>query len=421
MLKRVRQHTHQRILQVLEAQFPETAATSPELLAHHALRGEQWDKALAYFRQAGEQALARSAYREAVAAFEQALIALQHLPDSRDTREQAIDLRLALRTALRPLGYLGRILVALREAEALAEALNDPWRLGQVFVFLSQHFSNRGAYDQAIAAAQRALALATASGEIVIHALANFYLGSTYEAQGNYDRAIDCLRQTVASFDGARRHERVGQVTLPSVHSRAYLAWCHAELGAFAEGRACGEEGLHIAEEVAHPASLMWASWGMGLLSLRQGDVPKALSWLERAVGICHEADLVVYSFRMAAALGEAYTLGERVADAVSLLTQTMTKSVATERPPLEILCSLSLGEAHMVAGRLEEAHVLAERALALARGHQERGHQACVLRLLGAIAARPFRAHASRSALPAGPRSGRGAWHAPAPGPLPP
>src|SRR5215471_10038094 len=103
LLKSVRRHSHQRIAQVLETQFSETAATAPALLAYHALRGELWDKALAYFRQAGEQAVARSAHREAVAAFEQALIAVQHLPDSRDTHEQAIDLRLALRQTLRPL------------------------------------------------------------------------------------------------------------------------------------------------------------------------------------------------------------------------------------------------------------------------------------------------------------------------------
>ena len=46
------------------------------------------------------------------------------------------------------------------------------------------------------------------------------------------------------------------------------------------------------------------------------------------------------------------------------------------------------MGEAHLLAGRLEEAHALAERALALAREHQERGHQAYALRLLGEIAA---------------------------------
>ena len=91
----------------------------------------------------------------------------------------------------------------------------------------------------------------------------------------------------------------------------------------------------------------------------------------------------------MAAALGAAYTLGGRVADAVPLLTQALEQTIATERVLYQALCSLPLGEAQMLAGRLEEAHALAERALALAREHQERGNQAYALRLLGDIAAR--------------------------------
>ena len=51
------------------------------------------------------------------------------------------------------------------------------------------------------------------------------------------------------------------------------IALCHAELGTFAEGRALGEEGLQIAEALAHPYSLSWAYHGLGLLSLRQGDL----------------------------------------------------------------------------------------------------------------------------------------------------
>ena len=91
----------------------------------------------------------------------------------------------------------------------------------------------------------------------------------------------------------------------------------------------------------------------------------------------------------MAAALGAAYTLGGRVAEAVPLLTQALEQATAMERVDYQALCRLSLGEAQLLAGHLEEAHALAERALALAREHQERGHQAYALRLLGDIAAR--------------------------------
>jgi tetratricopeptide (TPR) repeat protein len=164
-------------------------------------------------------------------------------------------------------------------------------------------------------------------------------------------------------------------------------AWCYAELGIFAEGRALGEEGLWIAEAVAHPASLMYASYRIGMLSLRQGDLPTALSLLERAVGLCQDADLPLSFSFIAAALGAAYTLGGRVANAVPLLTQAVEQASVMERVDVQALCQLFFGEAQMLAGRLEEAQALAEGVLAHARKHQEHGHQAYALRLLGEIA----------------------------------
>jgi class 3 adenylate cyclase/tetratricopeptide (TPR) repeat protein len=389
LLQERRRALHARIVEALEGLAGGQVSEQVERLAHHALRGEVWDKALAYCRQAGQKAMARSAYREAVGSFEQALSALHHLPEQRDTREQAIDLRLALRSAFTPIGDYERMLASLREAEALAEALDDPRRLAQVLSFLSFDYCRRGMYDQAIAAARRALALATACGEVILHAEANIFLGRAYHHQGNDRQAIDCFKQTVAAHEGVRRHERSGAVLLPAVHSRAWLASCHAELGTFAEGRALGEEGLRIAEAVAHPASLMVASWGMGLLVLRQGDVRRALPLLERAVGICQEADQPGNFPWMAVALGAAYTLGGRVADAVPLLTQALEQLMSMERIDFQAHCHLSLGEAQMLSGRLEEAHALAERALGHAREYQERGNQAYALRLLGEIAAR--------------------------------
>jgi predicted ATPase len=93
-----RRMLHARIVEALEALAGERVAEQVERLAHHALRGEVWDKALFYYRQAGDKAMARSAFREAVACFEQALTALRHLSEQRHTHEQAIDLR-----------FLGRI------------------------------------------------------------------------------------------------------------------------------------------------------------------------------------------------------------------------------------------------------------------------------------------------------------------------
>jgi tetratricopeptide (TPR) repeat protein len=365
LLQERRRVLHARIVEALAALAGDRGAEQVERLAHHALRGAVWDKAVAYCGQAGEKVMARSAYREAVGYLDQALSALQHLPEQRDTIVQAIDLRLALRSALVSFGDWGWILGYLREAEALAAALDDPRRLAQVSHFLAFHFHLRGAYDQAIAIAQRALALATAGGEVGVQAVANFYLGRAAHGQGDYGQAIDCLGQTVAALEGPRRYQRFEQANLPAVPSRAYLALCHAELGTFAAGRTLGDEGLEIAEAVAHPGSLVWANYGSGLLALRQGDLPRALPPLERAMGLCQDVDLPVVFPWMAAALGAAYTMGGRAADTIPLLMQATAQSTATENVHVETLCSLSLGEAHLAAGSVEAAHTLAERTLA--------------------------------------------------------
>jgi class 3 adenylate cyclase/tetratricopeptide (TPR) repeat protein len=389
LLRRTRQHYHLQIAHVLETQFPETAETQPEVLARHYTEAGLDEQALAYWQRAGDRALERSAYREAVGSFEQALRALAQLPETRATREQAIDLRLALRNALQPSGDAQsrqRILGLLREAEDLAVALDDLRRLGRICVLLTQHFFYRGLHDQVIATSQRAVACGAASGESVVQALANQFLGSSYHSQGDYRRASTCLGQTVAALGGAQRYERFGQSTPPAVLSRTFLALCHAELGMFAVGRALGEEGRELAEALAHPYSLSWAYHGLGLVCLRQGDLARALPLLERAVDVCQQADLPANFPRMAAALGAAYTLAGRLADAVPLLTQARDQSAATRHQ--ETLCSLPLGEAQRRAGRLEEAHALAERALALARAPRERGHEAYALHLLGEIVA---------------------------------
>jgi class 3 adenylate cyclase/tetratricopeptide (TPR) repeat protein len=388
LLHERRRALHARVVGALEGLAGSQRGDQVERLASHALRGEVWGKALAYCRQAGEKAMARSAHREAVGYFEQALRALPHLPDQPDARVQAVDLRLALRSPLRALGDFGRVLAYLREAEALAAALDHPRRLGQVSLFLSQHCRMMGMHDQAVAAAQRALALAMTGGDDVLQGLTNQYLGIAYHVQGDYSRAIDCFKQTIAFLDGVHRHDRFRQIIVPAVNSRAWVAVSHAELGRFTEGRVLGDEGLQIAAAIAHPDSLINAYRGVGLLALRQGDLSGALSALERAIGLGQEADLASAFLNIAPGLGAVYTLAGRVAAAVPLLTQVLEQILAQDMGENRVFCSLSLSEAHLLAGHREEASSLAKRALAFARAHQERGHQAYALRLLGAIAA---------------------------------
>jgi predicted ATPase len=172
-----RRGLHARLVEALEALAPDRVAEQVDRLAYHALRGEAWDKAVSYLRQAGDKATTRSAFREAVACWEQALTALPHLAEQQDTRAQTIDLRLALDDGLLALGNPGgRSVAYLREAETLAEALTDQRRLGQICHAMSHHCWRLGDHDNAIAYAQRALT--AASGDAFQQARAQGHLGT---------------------------------------------------------------------------------------------------------------------------------------------------------------------------------------------------------------------------------------------------
>ena len=369
LLHERRRTLHARIVAALEALAGDRLDDQVERLAQHALRGEVWDKALAYCRQAGEKALARSAYREAVVYFEQALAALEHLPDSRAATEQAIDLRLGLRTALNALGETPeRMLDHLRRAETLAQTLGDQLRLGRVYAVMSSTCWAAGEVDRAIVYGQRALALAATLGHVGLQARAHLILGRAYYDTGDYPRAVESLERNVVTLQGDLLYERFGANNIVAASSRAWLSRCHAERGAFTEGLAMAEEGLQIAETVNHPFSLIEACYGVSVVYLRQGDVQRAIPMLERAMGLCQDWHIPLFVPGQTAALGMAYALAGRVAEGLALVEQGVEQAVAGGNPRSLASVVACLSEAYLLAGRLEEARQRAAQALDLAR-----------------------------------------------------
>src|SRR5262249_4640731 len=139
LLQERRRALHARIVRAMEMLYSDNLTEQIDTLAHHAYRAELWEKSVTYLHQAGGKAAARSANGEALACFERALVALKNLPESRETLERAIDLRLDIRNALMPLAENERISGYLREAEALAQTLNDQRRLGWVSAYIAEN------------------------------------------------------------------------------------------------------------------------------------------------------------------------------------------------------------------------------------------------------------------------------------------
>jgi class 3 adenylate cyclase/tetratricopeptide (TPR) repeat protein len=386
LLQDRRLQLHAQIATAAERLYADRLSEHVERLAHHALSGHLWDKAVRYGRQAGTQALNRSAGREALAHLDQSRAALRELPESRERTEQLIDLCFEQWNALLSVGEYGRGGEVLNEARALAEELGDQRRLGRALGYLALFNSLLDEPARAIEAANGARAIAGSIGDLGLRVVANYYLGTALWSTGNLTGAIDVLRAAIALVDDARPGERFGLAGLPGALVRFHMAGVLAELGEFAESTAAGEEGLRIAEAAGHPYSEAWARFGLGYAHLRHGDFAVATRVLEQGLALCRGMEIRFALPFVAGSLGSAHLWSGRAADAVPLLEEAVEGQSAKRIRFLYSLFITFRAEAYLVLGRGAEAHEQAEQAVALARAHQERGWEAWGLKLLGDV-----------------------------------
>ena len=381
-----RRTLHARIVETIEHLYHDRLEEHVERLAHHAYRGELWDKTVTYARRAGLQALARSANREAVASFENALRALRTLQASQDRRALTIDLLLDLRTALRPLGEYERILEYLHEAKALAESMQDSGRLARIAADMTHFFWVTGQQDRALEWGRQASALAAALGDVTVKALADHRLGRVYHALADYRRTIDFSQR---SFDvlGKRTSDGRGGPATATPPSRHWLVWALAELGEFREGMAVAQEAIAAAEADGRPVALIGAYLGAGYLNLVKGDLREAIATLDRALGLCQAWQFPAWFPPVASALASAYTQSGRVEAALPLAEAAVTRGASMRLLVGQSYWMALLGEACAGCGRVEDAARLLDRALGLCRERRERGYEAWVLRIVGEIA----------------------------------
>jgi class 3 adenylate cyclase/tetratricopeptide (TPR) repeat protein len=396
LLHERRRALHSRIVTAIEGTLLEQGMPTParlteqlERLAHHAFHGEMWAKAVEYFRQAGVKAFDRSVLRESAGCFEQALVALAHLPRNPTAMAQAIDLHLLARNALYPLGEQERLFDHLRRAEALATTIEDQRRLAQVLSNLTQYFWAAGDPPRGIEAGQRAQGIAKALNDGELGITTNFYLGLNYLSQGDYRQARALFTPYLEVLEGERIREHFGMAGFPALFYRGFLAQVLAELGMFTEAIATAERAVQIGEILEQPYSLNDALNTLGSVHLLRGDIRLAIRVLERALALSRSRDLHALRPEAASPLGYALALSGHLGEALPLLEQAVQQAASTNRLYLQPRRVAWLSEAYLLDGRVDEAMTTAHEALGLSRKHKARGYEAWALRISGEIACR--------------------------------
>jgi tetratricopeptide (TPR) repeat protein len=378
-------------VEAIEALYPDRLIEQVERLAHHALRGELWEKAVAYLRQAGLRTMARAAYRDAIGHLEQALGALRRLSETRETTELTIDIRLDIRNALNPLGDRARQGDHLREAEVLARALGDQHRLAQIATFMVIQCLTAGDYDEAIRFGQEALSIGRTRGDRPIEVVATSFLAQTHVARGEFSNAATLFERNIA-LEGDLRSERFGAAAIQSAYSGAHLADVLSQLGHFDEAIRHAEAAVQIAEAADHPFTLYWGLFDLGRTHFRRGNLPLATRVLERCLDLCRTWQIALGTPFVAANLGVVYALAGRADEALALVADAVEAFRSRQnhtRPAYILLCA---GMTYLSAGRIDEAASHAREALALTRRLGARGSAAHALCLAGDIATHPDR-----------------------------
>lgn len=362
-------------------------------LGMHYRHAEIWDRAVFYLRQAGSKATARSALHDARVWFEQALDALEALPDSPSTLEQAFAVRLELRPVLVLLGEPRRTRDRLREAEALAERLNDDRRRGWVGAFLAHIHSMLAELDEALVTGARALRIAGRLGDLRLRIVTTIYLEQTHYYRGEYERVVELAKDNLAALPADLVHEYFGMGALPAIWDRCYLVMSLAELGRFAEAAPYEAEAIRLAEPTHHAFTVGVAYRGAGALHLLKGDWTKARSLIEHGTAVLRTGNIVLHipwavasSAWVLAQVGEASEALNRLQEGEQLVERQETTGIVSWRG----WAYHSLGRACLRLGRLDEAANLADRAVESSARHP--GVAAHALHLLGDIATHPDR-----------------------------
>jgi tetratricopeptide (TPR) repeat protein len=367
VLQERRKTLHERTAQAMEALWPDQAEERCNELAYHYRRSGNLPKAITYLHRAGQQALQRSAYPEAIDTMREALALLATKSDSPETARQELALQLTLGLSLRMAqGLSAEVEHVYARAQALCEQVGEP---AQLFSLLSGLYSIlliKGDFPRMQEVAQRLLQIAqdTANGALLVEAYSR--LGVTAYWCGEFSQARGYFEQCLQRYD-PEQHGSFGVTSGTAVWtlSLSILALVLWRLGFPDQGRQCSEEALRWASQRSHLFSYTVALQIAADFRLERGDSQLSQELAEQEIRLATEQGVPNYVALGECDRGSALIAQGRAEEGISSLRRGIDAAKTLGTRMLLPGYWMRLGQAYASLGQSEAAGAALSEALA--------------------------------------------------------
>jgi TOMM system kinase/cyclase fusion protein len=389
LLRSSRQQHHQRIAQVLAAQFPETAETQPELLAHHYTEAGLAAQAIPYWLRAGQGAIQHSANVEATGHLTKGLEILKILPETSERTQQELDFQITLGPALMSTkGFTApEVERTYTRAHELCQQVEEAPQLLPTLWGLWRFYVQRGELPTALELGEQILTMAQRVRDPALLLQGHHAVGPTLFYMGELASAHAHLAQGIALYDPQQhRSSLLYGGHDPRVCCQDYAAFTLWVLGYPDQAREQSYEALRLAQELAHPFTLGNALTFAALLHQFRREGRAAQSQAEAAMTLCSEQgfeEWVVYGRILR---GWALIAQGRAEEGIAQMCEGLGAWGAMGVELYRTYQLAQLAEAYGKVGQVDEGRRVLGEALAVVHNTGRRFYEAELYRLKGEL-----------------------------------
>lgn len=385
MTKADRQDAHRRIAQTLQNDFPDAAATQPEVIAQHFAAAGETRPAITYWVKAGQRAVRGSANLEAAGHFCNGLRLLTALPpgQERDRLEAVLQINLGT-TLIATRGY-GSVEAGESYARALELCKKGSDSVGVYRALWGMWLtsSSRIGHAHSLELAEKLLHLAQQTNDILQLQSAHHAMGNSSLMTGNPAAARFHLEQSIALYHPSHHDELVSQygenVCVSGISLLSWVLWLQ---GLPAQAVAASQHAISLARQIGYPYSLGYALCAAATFHRWMGQVEMTGKLAQEAVALSHKHGLPFWLGMGATAQGWTLAM-QGQPTGIEQIRQCLDAVNAIMNGAL-ILFLAPLCEALVHLGQFDDALAAVNQSLDVASAKEDRFLESEFLRLKG-------------------------------------